>query len=231
MKNATNAQLFAVATLIAVMVALATWWVTAGLNACRPSGKFHDDSMKLANGCIEFWFNRYQTTVQTLFSTVIGAIGILFVVRQLKELAKQNEMARIALEANVHQLRILQEGAKAKAFAAIGNYRNATLHMRDAFRDKLAGKELAPDRIHNDQTEKWLPEINAGIAGVITRDEWDAVYDNYVDLYHHLSIEIGVLKLDRLDAFNQSRLPTSTEDAIARCEAAVAEMNRMLKLL
>lgn len=84
---------------------------------------------KAVFGCREFWFNRYQTTVQTIISSMIGAIGIFFVVQQLIELGRQNDITRSALEANLEADRATRRMFIGKALVAINKFDDAVAHL------------------------------------------------------------------------------------------------------
>lgn len=78
--------------------------------------------MAKANGCGEFWINRYQTSIQTVVSGLIGGAGLFFVLRQLSEISHQNEMTQRALEATTRNSARDHRRAAGKAISAINEY-------------------------------------------------------------------------------------------------------------
>lgn len=72
--------------------------------------------------CAEFWLNRYQTTFQTAVSSIIGGAGLFFIIQQLREITRQNDMTRLALEANTQAHAASRLNLTGKAIVAVQLY-------------------------------------------------------------------------------------------------------------
>jgi uncharacterized membrane protein len=74
---------------VAVAALLAFALIKAGY-ACANPNKRAAFKIVEANGCIEFWFNRYQTTIAAFVSIVVAIYVIRPALRQLAEMRKQS---------------------------------------------------------------------------------------------------------------------------------------------
>lgn len=73
-------------------------------------------------GCLEFFFNRYQTTTQTVLSSALAGAGLYFVLKQLSALGQQNEMTRQALSISLEQVRGAHRAQRLQAQFAVNTY-------------------------------------------------------------------------------------------------------------
>ncbi|QEL26136.1 hypothetical protein FQV39_28655 [Bosea sp. F3-2] len=172
--------------LLAFAVGLyATQTLLAGLS-CQAELKLVADNKEIC-GPVEFWLNRYQTTLQTIVSSTIAVFGLYFVVKQLREITRQNEMTRAALElAGQNHQNNLRTG-RAAASQAITQYADDFFELAHAYDRTRYGDQAGYEKcyarsssiapagpvlpwLNGDQKRRWygiISEINSARCSFI----------------------------------------------------------------
>ncbi len=175
-------KLYWFAILAAVLaVPMATIVVSAG-QSCDAGPAELLTEIKKAGGCGEFWFNRYQTSLQTVISAGIGAAGLFFIIQQLRELASQNAMTRQALEANTRQHEAQNLSLTAKAKFAIGLHASgagtAMLEALAAYSDRPITPK-SPDHEFIGRVAASIVDIYPVLRTKELREEWKLLKAEY----------------------------------------------------
>lgn len=97
--------------------------------ACASPNKRTALKIVEANGCIEFWTNRYQTTIQTIASLLLGGAGLFFVVRQISQLIEQNKLISKQLATHQSELDASYRVACGRAVVAVEQYQAAAYEI------------------------------------------------------------------------------------------------------
>lgn len=157
---------------VAVAAAAGGWTLrNMAVSACRNPQRVKDLEMVKANGCREFWINRYQTTIQTVISGLIGGAGLFFVLRQLREISRQNEMTKRTLEVTNRNSERQYRRAAARALSAIDEYAKISAHLA-MHCARLQGQKLP--YTGPELSEKDFKEASRGLADIYEVLESDA---------------------------------------------------------
>jgi hypothetical protein len=174
-------------------------------------------------GCREFWLNRYQTTVQTLLSTTVGAVGLYFVLKQLDALGQQNEMTRAALEANTQAHRATQLTVIGKAVSAINKHAAAagTLSLETvAIMDGTLGTKRKPDPTFYADVAASIPDVYPVLTDKSLVDQWKALKAELDVLQPYILLQSIDLVRGKVQETAEQRMnnpPKDMLDAFGRC--------------
>lgn len=176
---------------------------------------------KIEFGCLEFWLNRYQTTLQTIISGGIGAAGLYFVLKQLAALGQQNEMTRAALEATRRQHDAAERGLRGKARVALGAFSSACIAL---FHEAIIAGDPTQNRstqINYEPFQKasaMLGEIAPALDTIELRAEWTVLQEEYNRLFAYIGSCRSGVPLDKVQqAFvDHTQMPANLADAAKR---------------
>lgn len=159
-------KLAGIAVLISLVIILSTWWITGALTACFDTAVAESMKISEANGCAEFWFNRYQT----LLAAIIGAGVALVVVRpvfsQLREMNRQSAVAIRGIEES-YARELEAELEKLAAFRSIEKQLSGFLEGYD---DAIEGAQVYGVEFNNNYVDalkaagEFFREISAMFA-------------------------------------------------------------------
>lgn len=178
-------------------------------------------------GCIEFWANRYQTTLQTAATTLLTAAGLVFVVRQLRELTLQNRMTAEALKSTLRAERLAQKTARIRAAFAMEAYAAgaALLYLR-------APKMI--DRTHRsvDDAQYWTDmrvkqvDISSGMVDPNLAARWESTRREFDLLFLYFNeLKQGRTPRHRSQVLRPTeRLPATSDEAMLRLALVQSEM-------
>lgn len=218
---------------VAITAAGAGAWSLRNMavSACRNPQRVKDLDMAKANGCGEFWLNRYQTTIQTVVSFFVGGLGIYFVIRQLKELGQQNYLTRQALEANTKEQASNRRARLASAELA--------LDRGTAIVERLTEESIRAQVVHRPISDKeraefeafrlLVTEIYPALETADLVSDWDTIFSEFEQVSAYIiarrrgfSIEesIQVLPWEPLG-------PTDDEDATNRASSLASRVSSL----
>lgn len=189
-----------------------------------------------AFGCFEFWASRYQTTFQTAVTFALTLIGLFFVVRQLRELTRQNEMTAAAVDANRRELAASRRITIAQAIAGLDAYRaSAGTLLIEVARQMSTGE--APKRADEFPGLDSLTDASAKILpALVTKDlrkKWAEIKDSFVASYtfvllHNLP---GAKKTFTNNKIGEASIPLEHEAALLRLSEAHAQFSQLIATL
>jgi|GEM_PF-6990463 len=185
-----------------------------------------------AFSCGEFWLSRYQTTVQTIISGAIGAVGLYFVLKQLAGLNQQNEMTRAALQATLRQQEATERGLRAKARVAISTFASASVAL---FHEAMIADDPAQNRATKINYEPFqkaaamLGEIAPALDTIEDRAEWTVLHQEYGRLFAYIGACRAGMTLDKIQqAFiDQEQAPKDLVNAAKRAWVLSTMMNNL----
>lgn len=172
-------------------------------------------------GCLEFWLNRYQTTLQTIISGGIGAAGLFFILRQLAALGHQNEMTRAALEMSLGEAKRSERLMRLRARQAVRNIGSRAFMLQfDAL------KAFSPKRQQLEYDMKaYIPKEEEQIAifsALVSQaeiDRWNGLMAEYTTLVSF----IGAKKEDIMNIWRGENIPLPA--LLERSKKITAELN------
>lgn len=217
MKKWQKIALVGAATVLAAVLIVAIH--KAGI-ACANVNKRAGMKIVEANGCIEFWLNRYQTTVQTIASFLLGGAGLYFVVRQISQLIEQNKLISKQLAAHQSELDASYRVACGRAVVAIEQYQTAAYEILvELLKFRQPDPKLSA--IDLDQTANLARQGTPAIYEVLRTNEviadWKALAKEFEDLRHYAIMRrqgFGAADIQQLN-FDR-KLPQSDDEAEER---------------
>lgn len=188
-------------------------------------------------GCLEFWANRYQTTLQTAATVALTVAGLYFVIRQLKEITRQNEITAAALEGRRREQAENRRIVIAKAISGLDYYYTASgILMIEATR-QMAMK--APPRKADE-----IPGIDRTTAAnaivtpaLVTREmraRWEAIKNEYAACFAFILANgiQGSAEVFQAHKIGAASIPTDHHEAVARTaglSASIKDLTLMLE--
>lgn len=189
MEKPSKEMLGAIALVLALVGAGHLW--AGAADACSLATSDLAAEMRKANGCAEFWVNRYQASIQTVISSTIGAVGLYFILAQLHALGDQNEMTRRALESNLRQQHAADRSIKVRAQIGLNAYSAATVGLvADLAKTETPGF----DATVKFEAEKYsiAPLHNAEISAALHSQELLETWNQLFKEYGVLLIYVGL---------------------------------------
>mgnify|MGYP001627232659 CR=1 FL=1 len=197
--------------------------------------KASDQLKGVVFSCWEFWLNRYQTTFQTAVSSVIGGAGLLFIVQQLREITRQNDMTRLALDANTQAHAASRLNLTGKAIVAVQMYASgANTLMMEAMKclSPTLSKAAPIDYPFFARVTASLPDVYPALVNQTLVSEWKTLKAEYdiLSIYIMASAVPGVAdKAREAVGANAHAAPHDLTDAIVRAAKLGMAMSQFAK--
>lgn len=182
------------AALFAVVIGGAVALAIAGdiaAPACKAARAATQGAKDFDFGCLEFWLNRYQTTLQTAITGGIGAAGLFFVLRQLNALSQQNQMTQEALALSLREAKASDRASRLRARQAIRSIAGKAFQLQfesiKAFSPMKKELEI--------KVEEFVPgeattlQILGGLYTRAENDEWERLIGAYSELVMFINTE------------------------------------------
>lgn len=173
---------------------------------CRRATRFRGTGMKIDNGPLALaygivlggltvgfamgspvmdWVAKPEnaTHVQTIVSSLVGAVGISLVVQQLRQLQHQNSVALSALKVAELSRTFEERSRRTRALAALGELNNLLISWRRIIKDIEAGRQTDSATEIIMKGPDLLREIEAAVMPALISAEnvsdWIAIADQF----------------------------------------------------
>lgn len=213
-------MLASVAVVVAIALAAHLWnWLEP---AC--SNEQRRIVMKAAGGvgCFEFWFNRYQTTIQTIVSGGIGAAGLYFVLKQLAALGQQNAMTRAALEGDMREKAAARRLAMAHAIIGV----RRLVRLAGEFLVQLGNFDVNGEFTKSaEDLAKAVIETNEQTTAIFPALETVEIEQNWTEIEARMNSATSYVALRAMGYSPADIAPALTGRPIADDKAAFADLH------
>lgn len=220
-------KLFAIVLAVLVAMAVVALLWRAGIACSVPR---YRNSLKIgdAAGCYEFWINRYQTTIQTAASILLGGAGLYFVLKQLHGLREQNLLTGKALEATLREQQASAARAIGQASVSVTRFSGAAAALLVASHNLLNG-ELSPfpetEKLKIDEAAKTLPDLYPGLQTLGLVERWRELHNNFGDLSAYIVMRSAGFTVAEVEQASDERsMPSDDADAHTRCMGLVMDI-------
>lgn len=234
MQKPSRAMLVSIAITLAIAGALHLWnWLEP---AC--SNEQRRIVMKAAGGvgCFEFWFNRYQTTLQTIFSTVLAGAGLYFVIGQLRGLTEQNAMTAAALDGNRREQAANRRLVIARGLSGLNVYgAAATMLLIEATRQHETNTPPKQPKDMGDfgNLEQASVDVYAVLPTPALRAHWRRTRNRFTAAMTFIALHRSEWAQDKLKntTFGEIPMPSDLEAAMLEIGTMVGEINGLREYL
>jgi|HigsolmetaAR206D_1030411.scaffolds.fasta_scaffold13358_2 hypothetical protein len=168
------------------------------------------------------WWERYQTTIQTVASSVIGAFGIFMVVQQLVALRKQNSVAigalRLARDERQQAL-LLRKAAAIQSFSLLASSTRTPMFAMLAV---IVGTKTEYHAELVKSVEKKFGDAAATITPALDTEpllrQWFAIEDAYNSLMPFVACRYAGLSAEQCKEalMDTENVPESDDEALTR---------------
>lgn len=211
------------ATALTLAVVFTGIWLAISDTLCAVETDDWVLSKNTHGACLEFWLFRYQTNVQTLASSFIGALGLYYVVRQLKEIVAQNKVTQATLEATLQTQADARRQATAKARVGLSRYSKAVTHLWTyAFRFiSASSSEAVLDVREIELAQESIVDILPALYNEERTTAWKAFEDDFNEVVSFLVMRNHGFSLEEMKqaVLDAERAPGSDEEIARRAMA------------